>query len=370
MSTEKRERLSIPWAKPDFWGLEETYVLRALRSTWISGGEFVDRLEREIAAMMGVKHALTASNGTTAIHLAFLALGLQPGDEIIVPGFAFLAAANIALHMHVKPVFADVDPSTWCVDADGIERCVTPRTRLIVAVHTYGNVCPMDRILALADHLGVTTLEDAAESFASRYKGRFAGSMARFGSLSFQATKTITTGEGGMVLTDDHDAYNAMTLFRNHGMAQRRYWHEVPGHNFRLTNLQAAIGCAQLESLSQITAARKRVHRSYERRLASVSGVRPQTFHPDVDPVLWAMAIELDPSAYPQGRDGVSATMAEAGIETRPGFYAASMIPIYDSGPLPIAERLSRNVVSLPTYPTLADEEVNRICDELDALRR
>jgi perosamine synthetase len=365
-----RDAPHIPWAKPDFWGTEETYVLRALRSTWISGGEFVERLERDIAAMIGVKYALTTSNGTTAIHLAYLGLGLQPGDEVVVPGFGFLAAANIAMHMHVKPVFADVDPSTWCVTAESISRCLTSRTRLIVAVHTYGNVCAMDEILAIGRRAGVPVLEDAAESFASRYKGRYAGSIAPFGSFSFQATKTITTGEGGMVVTDDAIAYKSMVLFRNHGMAQRRYWHEVAGHNFRLTNVQAAIGCAQLEHLDRIAAERKRVHRSYQTRLRAMSGVCGQQFHGDVEPVLWAMAIELDPAAYPQGRDHVSAEMARAGIETRPGFYAASAIPLYDCGPLPVAERLSRSVVSLPTYPTLGDDQINRICDALDALRR
>ena len=153
-------------------------------------------------------------------------------------------------------------------------------------------------------------------------------------------------------------------------MARRRYWHEVAGHNFRLTNLQAAIGCAQLENLPRIAAERKRVHRSYETRLRSTSGVRAQHFDAEIDPVLWAMAIQLDPAAYPQGRDHVSMAMADAGIETRPGFYAASTIPLYDCAPLPVAEHLSQNVISLPTYPTLADDQINRICDELAALRR
>jgi perosamine synthetase len=370
MTKSTKSKTTIPWAQPALWGNEETYTLEALRSTWISGGGFVDRLEKEVAALAGVRFALTASNGTTAIHMAYLGLGLQPGDEVIVPGFAFLAAANIALHMQLRPVFADVDPRSWCLTAKNIEPCLSQRTRLIVPVHSYGNVCAMDPILELAQAKGVSVLEDAAESFASRYKGRLAGATAPMGSLSFQATKTITTGEGGMVLTNDEAIYQRMALYRSHGMLKRRYWHELPGHNFRLTNLQAAIGCAQLEGLDRIIAERKRIHATYQTCLASIAGVTPQFFAPEVEPVLWAMAVQLDPRAYPQGRDEVSTQMAVAGIETRPGFYAASTMPLYSSPALPVAEQLSRSIVSLPTFPTLRDEQIQYICSQLRDLRR
>ena len=360
----------IPWAHPAFWGNEEPFLLQAFRSTWISGGEFVDRFEREVAALVGTKFAITASNGTTAIHMAYLGLDLQPGDEIIVPGFGFLAAANVAIHMHLRPVFADVDPHTWCLSADSVERLITAKTRLIVPVHTYGNVCAMDAILDVGRRTGVAVMEDAAESFASQYKGRYSGAIAPIGTLSFQATKTVTTGEGGMVLTNDDAIHQTMVLYRNHGMSKRRYWHELAGHNFRLTNLQAAIGCAQLEALDRIATERRRVHASYRAGLQNVAGVTLQAFSADVDPVLWAMAVELDPEAFPQGRDELSAQMAGAGIETRPGFYAASVIPLYECPPLPVAEKLSANVVSLPTYPTLDDDQIDRICRQLRDLRR
>jgi perosamine synthetase len=361
---------SIPWAQPDFWGSEERYVLEALRSTWISGGEFVERLEVQIAAMIGVEFALTASSGTTAIHLAYLGLNLEPGDEVIVPGFGFQAAANIALHMHAKPIFADVDPNTWCITAEEIERLLSPRTRAVVPVHTYGNVCSMDEILAVATAAGVIVVEDAAESFASRYKDRYAGGIAPLGCLSFQATKTITTGEGGMVLTNSEDLYRRMALYRSHGMLKRRYWHEVPGHNFRLTNVQAAIGCAQLEQIDRIIAERRRVHRSYQTRLADVPGIRLQQYPDNVDAILWAMAVEIEDDAYPQGRDRLAEQMTEVGIETRPGFYAASILPLYDCPALPISERLSAHVISLPTFPTLSDDQIDSICGHLAALRR
>lgn len=361
----------IPWAQPDFWGLEEQYLVDALRSTWISGGAFVDRFEREVAAVAGLPHAVSASNGTTAIHLAYLGLGLQPGDEVIVPGFCYLAAANIALQMHLRPVFAEVDSNTFCVTAEAIERVLTRRTRLVVAVHTYGNVCDMDEIMSVACDRGVPVLEDAAESFASRYKGRQGGATAGLGTYSFQATKTVTTGEGGMVITNDATLAQKMALYRSHGVSVRRYWHELPGHNFRLTNLQAALGCAQLARLDSIIRERKRVHRTYTEELKDVGGLRLQSFHSDVDPVLWAIALELDPAAYPQGRDAVIEQLAEQGVETRNGFYAASQLPIYpDCGPLPVCERLAENVISLPTFPSLDEQQIHYVSSSLSALRK
>lgn len=365
------EKLRIPWAKPDLWGNEEKYLSAALNSTWISGGEFVDRLENEFAAMCRVPHAVAVCNGTAALHLAYLAGQLRPGDEVVMPGFAFLGAANVALHMGARPVFAEVDPQTWCVTAEAIERCLTPKTRIVVPVHTYGNVCAMDDILAVARERGVTVIEDAAESFPSRYRGNLAGTLGDLGTFSFQATKTITTGEGGMVVTRDARAREVMSLYRSHGLLRKRhYWHELPGHNFRLTNLQAALGCAQLEKLDVITRERQRVYLSYRERLARTAGVVLQRFSADVEPIVWALALRLDAAAFPQGRDAVMAQMQDAGIETRPGFCAPSWMEFYHCPPLPVCEDLSRQVISLPTFPSLTDEQIDSICDRLERLRR
>jgi len=362
----------IPWARPDYWGNEKSYVLAALASTWISGGEFVDRLEKDFANFNDVPYALSASNGTTALHMAYLALNLQPGDEVVVPGFAFLAAANLALHMKVKPVFAEVDPATWCLRAADVEKCLSRRTRAIVPVHTYGNVCDMDEIIALANSHHIPVVEDSAEAFASRYKHRMAGSMGLLGSFSFQATKTITTGEGGMVVTRNQGLLARMALYRNHGMLRKRhYWHELAGHNFRLTNLQAAIGCAQLERIDEIIRERQRVHAQYQMILKDTPGVTLQRFLPEVQPVLWAMAVKLDPLAYPQGRDVVLEQMKQVQIESRPGFVSPSFMKhLYACPELPVCEDLSRQVISLPSYPTIRDDQVQRICAELMRLRK
>lgn len=359
----------IPWAKPDYWGQEEAYVLDALRSTWISGGTYVDRLEREFAAFVGHGRAFAVSNGTTALHLAYLAMGLRPGDEVIVPGFGFMAAANVALHMGAKPVFAEVDLATWCLDPDHVQRQITERTRAIVAVDTYGNICAMPELREIAQQHDVVLIEDAAEALGSRYDGRAAGTLGDLNVFSFQATKTITTGEGGMVVTENEDYYEPLQLYRSHGMSRLRYFHEVAGHNFRLTNLQAALGCAQLAEIDRIIEQRRRVHALYRARLDGIEGVQPQLFRQRVDPVLWSMAVWLDPAVFKQGRDAAMQRFAACGIETRPGFYAASMIPLYGEQCLPNCESVSQNVISLPTYPTLTAEQIDRICSCLAALR-
>ncbi len=352
-------RKHIPWAEPRYWGNEERYVIEALRSTWISGGPYVERLESALAGFCQSPHAVATSNGTTAIHAAFLALGVQPGDEVVVPAFAFMAAANVALHMGAKPVFADVDADTWCVSADTIARCLTPRTRGVVPVHTYGNVCDMAPILQLADGRGLWVLEDAAEALGSTYRGRQAGTIAPIGSYSFHATKTITTGEGGAVVTRDDALAERMRLYRSHGVKSRRYWHDVAGHNFRLTNLQAAIGCAQLECIEPIIRARERVHRSYLGAFADLPGVAVQRMTAGVEPLVWAIAVRLDERVYPQGRDALMAQLAEAGIETRPGFHAAAeMTHLYDAPDTPVATMLARQTISLPSSPTVSDEEI------------
>lgn len=361
----------IPWARPVFWGDEQRRVIEALDSTWISGGPFVDQLEQRFSALSGGAHALAVSNGTTAIHLAYLALGIRPDDEIVVPGFGFLAAANVALHMSARPVFCEVDPQTWCMRAEDIAPVLTAKTRAIIVVHTYGNVCDMGPILALANDRGIPVIEDAAEAFPSRYRGQLAGALGTIGTYSFQATKTITTGEGGMVVTRDDALYERMALYRSHGLRRRKhYWHEVPGLNFRLTNMQAALGCAQMEKLSTIVAERHRVYTAYRDRLAGMPGVTLQTFRPDVEAVVWAIAVRLDPAAFPQGRDAVLTQMLEAGIELRPGFYSPGQLEYFDAPPLETCDALAASVVSLPSYPTLTGPEIGRICAQLAKLGR
>lgn len=359
---------SIPWAKPSLEGREEEYVLEALRSTWISGGPFVERLEKDTAVYLGCKHALAVANGTAALHLTYLALGLEAGDEIVLPGFGFMAAANIALQLKARPVFCDVDPDTWCMRAGDVAAVLTRKTRAVVAVHSYGNVCEMNHLLALGHERGIPIIEDAAEAFGSRISGRQAGSLGKINTFSFHATKTIATGEGGLVTTDDDALAETMRLYRSHGLRrQRHYWHEVPGHNFRLTNLQAALGCAQLENIERLIAERQRVFAYYQHRLRPLPGIALQQFTDGCEPLVWTVAVRLSEDIYPQGRDAVIAAMASEGIETRPGFQAPAEMSYFEPTSLPVSEMLGAWVLSLPTYPSLAGHEIERICDRLTA---
>lgn len=361
----------IPWASTSYWGNEEAYVLDALKSTWISGGSYVDKLEKEFANFCDTPYAITSSNGTTAIQLAYIALDIKPNDEIIVPGFGFMAVANVALNMGAKPVFCDVDLDTWCMSPQSLASCITPNTKAIVPVHTYGNICDMDAILEVASHYNLPVIEDAAEAIGSKYKGKMSGTMGVLGTYSFHATKTITTGEGGAIVTNDKALSDKMKLYRSHGMSSRRYWHDVAGHNFRLTNMQAALGCGQLEQIEKIGTERARVYHRYVVHLGKIAGVTMQTFNTDVDPLVWAIAIRIDPEAFPQGRDTLIQQLLALNIETRPGFYSADFMPhIYGQTNVPVSKTLSEHIISLPSSPSVTDGEIEYICSSLASLVR
>jgi perosamine synthetase len=361
-----KKNISIPWAKPDFWGNERKYVNESLDSTWISSGPFIDRFEKKFSELTKSKFALAVSNGTTAIHLAFLALSLKPGDEVIVPGFGYLAAANIALQMSIVPVFCEVDKQTWCMRTEDIRTCLTPRTRAIIVVHTYGNVCDMETIITLADEHSIPVIEDTAEAFPSKYKGELAGSFGTIGTFSFQATKTITTGEGGMVITKDPILFESMQLYRSHGMRRiKHYWHELPGHNFRLTNMQAALGCAQLEQLDRIVSERKRVYLLYRKYLMKIPGILMQEFSDSVDPIVWAIAVRFDPKIFSQSRDFILKQLLDIGIECRPGFYSASQLKYTNTAPLKVCDLLASSIISLPSFPSLSNDQIKYICSAL-----
>jgi perosamine synthetase len=361
----------IPWAKPNFWGCEKKYVNDALNSLWISSGKYIEELENGFSNLLNKKFVLATSNGTTSLHLIYLGLDLRKGDEIIVPGFAFLAASNIAMQLGLIPVFAEVDKDTWCVTAEEIQKKISKKTKAIVPIHTYGNVCEMNRITKLAAENNIVVIEDCAESLFSKFKNNYCGSFGDVNSFSFQATKTITTGEGGMVVTDNEQLYKKMTLYRSHGLTVRgRYWHEVPGNNFRLTNLQAAMGFAQFEKRALIIIERRRVFDLYKKYLGKISGITLQKFSDEVEPVVWAVAIMLDDKAFPQGRDNVILQLKEKKIETRPGFVASSLLKIYSKHSLEVCEYVSNHVLSLPTFPMLTEEQIIYICETLQFLKK
>lgn len=361
----------IPWAKPHLGDKEREYLLRALDSTWISGGEFVDKFESDFAGLIGKKYAVATSNGTTALHLAVLAAGVGPGDEVIVPAFTFVAAANVAIQARARPVYVSIDPETWCIDVNEVKRNITSRTKAIIPVHIYGNVCEMDALAKIARENDICLIEDAAEAVFSKYRGRFTGSFGGLNCFSFQATKTITMGEGGAVLTDDEDLNQCMRILRSHGMLPgKNYWHTEIGYNYRLTNLQAAIGCAQLENRDWIISEKKRIYQRYYANLSNIPGIYLQRITDGVEPVIWAVALRIDPAYFQGSRDFLMAELMKRNIETRPGFYPFSIMPLYHAEPIPLFEAIAANIISLPSYITLSNETIDYICGQLRSLMK
>lgn len=363
---------TIPWAKPEFAGKEQAYLLDALQSSWISGGKYVDRFETEFARACGCRFGVATSSGTTALHVALVALGMRPGDEVIVPTFTFVAPVNVVIHAGAKPILVDCDRDTWCLDPSEVERAITPRTKAIIPVHVYGHPCGMDAISGIASRHHLLVIEDAAEAHGSRCHGQVVGSFGIAGCFSFHAAKTLTMGEGGIVVTNDEALAQRLRILRDHGMRKdRRYWHDHVGYNYRLTNFQAALGCAQLERFDAIIARRRHIAQQYRQRLERIPGLRCQHEAPWADRVLWTQAILIDPSRFGMDRDGVMAALSERGIETRPAFYPVHTMPIYGvTGRFPMAEEVGRHGLTLPTYTSLSDVEIALITDTIAQLQR
>lgn len=355
-------------AAPDLTGNELKYVTECVQSTWISSqGKYLAEFESRVADFVQARHAIATCNGTVALHLAMAALGVGPGDEVIVPSLTYVATANAAVYCGAKPVFCDVDPVTWCIDAASAARMITPQTRGILPVHLFGHACDMQPLWDLANDWGLWILEDNAEALGAQYMGRPTGSLATAATFSFFGNKTITTGEGGMVTTDDPELASKLRLLRGQGMdPNRRYWHPVVGFNFRMTNLAAAIGCAQIERVEQLLADRRQLAGWYDDRLRGVSNLTLPTTASGVTHSWWMYSVLVDEVSR---RDRLMRDLASRDIETRPVFYPVHQFPMYrnaktDNG-CPVACDISYRGVSLPTATYLCERDVDYICNEV-----
>ena len=364
-------RALIPFSKPDIGLSEKKLMSAALDSTWISGGNYISDFEGELSKFLGTPNVLVVNNGTSAIHLAFLAIGIKPGDEVILPGFGYMAAANVLIQLGGIPRFADVEFNSFCLDPASVSLLIGPRTRAIVAIHSYGNVCDLEKLMSLSESNGIFLIEDAAESFGSLYRGRASGTIGHIGTFSFHATKTITTGEGGCVVTARSDLHESMGILRSHGVNPvKKYFHEVPGHNFRLTNIQAALGLAQIGRIEEFGKKRKKIFAKYYSTLISETGLSLQQYNEEVDSLPWAFALRLQHNNFKTSRDQVIEKLLAEGIEARNGFYAASELPYLDSlDPIPNSLVLSKEVLVLPIYPAMTEDDVLHICSKLIELR-
>jgi len=361
----------IPVSEPSLTGNEAAYVLDCLHTNWISSkGAYIAKFETAFAEYTGAENAIAVSNGTTALQLALAALGIGPGDEVIVPNLTFAASASTVIHAGATPVLVDVDRGDWNLDISLAEQAVTPRTRAIMPVHLYGMPMDMTAINALARRHGLFVVEDAAEAIGSYHDGRHAGALGDAGCFSFFGNKTITTGEGGMVLFADPEIAARARILRDHGMdPERRYWHQEVGFNFRLTNLQAAIGVAQMEKVDTIMARKHEISALYRKLLQGVDGIELPPLAENGVNSHWAFTIIIDQDVAGISRDELMKKLNLAGIETRPAFCPLDEMPAFRAyageTALPVSAEISRNGLSLPSSTSLTDEAIKHVVTSL-----
>lgn len=356
----------IPVSEPTLLGNEEKYVLDCLRSNWISSlGKYTQNFEKAFASFCGVKHAIAVVNGTAALHVALLALGVGKGDEIIVPTLTYVATANAVTYCGARPVFADCKFDTWNIDISQIESLITQRTKGIIAVHLFGHPVDMDPLLEIAKKHRLFVLEDAAEAHGAVYKGRKVGTMGDAATFSFYGNKIITTGEGGMVTTNSDVLAEQIRLLKGQGVdPQRQYWHPVIGYNYRMTNIQAAIGLAQLEQVEELIERHRCNARLYSELLKGLPSVVLPVEKEWASHVYWAYGILL--KNFYQSRNQVMECLAKRRIETRPFFYPVHLMPPYHRKvSLPVAETISVQGIILPSSANLSNGSIHKVCQEL-----
>ena len=359
--------LRIPIYQPDLGGKEKAYVNQCLDSTWISSkGEFIERFQAGFASYIGAPHALAASNGTVALHLALATLGLGAGDEVIVPSLTYFAPVNAIRYVGATPVFADAAPVTWQVSVADVAARITPRTRAIIAVHLYGQACDMLALAALANAHGLLLIEDCAEALGTRIGGRHVGSFGDIATFSFFGNKTITTGEGGMVVARGAAHQKLALKLRGQGLADdREYWHDVVGFNFRMTNICAAIGLAQLERADEFLAQKRALAEAYARQLQGL----PLELHAEVAGTthsFWMCSLLTE---QPSQRDPLRRALRDHGIETRPVFHPVHTMPMYAQGQagLAVSVDLGARGINLPSWPGLGEAGVQTVCTAIRA---
>ena len=355
-----------PVYQPSLTGNEKKYVNECLDTTLISSkGKFVSEFEKHFSNYIGVKNGTGVCNGTVAIHLALVALGLGEGDEVIVPTFTYIASANPILQVGAKPIFVDSKRDSWQVDPEDIKSKITPKTKALMIVHLYGHPCDMDAIMKIAKEHNLFVIEDCAEAIGSEYKGKKVGSFGDVSCFSFFGNKTITCGEGGMVLTNSDYLYGRLVHFKGQGLAKyREYWHDTMGYNYRMTNIQAAIGLAQFEQIDKFIEKKQKLAQWYKTKLKNL----PIKFHDAIGNVkhtYWMCSILV---ASEEEREALRNYLKEQGIETRPTFYPIHTMPIYAQKyeRHEVAEDIALRGINLPSYPALEEKDIDYICDKIE----
>jgi len=359
----------IPVSEPLLDGNALSYVEEAVRTGWISSeGRFIAEFERRWADYCGIAHGVAVCNGTVALEVALAALALPPGSEVILPSFTIISCVAAVLRTGCRPVLVDCEPDTWCLDVAEVGRKITDKTRAVMPVHIYGHMADMDPLNELARKFGLAIVEDAAEAHGAEYHGRRAGGIGTMGCFSFYANKIVTTGEGGMVVTDDADLAERARSLRNLCFRPgQRFLHTELGYNFRMTNLQAAIGLAQVERIEDHLARKRRMAALYGERLRGLPGLRLPAERPGVKNVYWMYGIVLD-DAVPFDAAALAARLKENGVDSRPFFLGMHEQPVLRDRGLfagesyPVTERLARRGLYLPSGLGLGEAEIDQVC--------
>jgi len=360
----------IHYTKPSITDLEIGYAADAVAHGWGERCyEWIGRFERLFREHLGVGHAIATSSCTGALHMGLAGLDVGPGDEVILADINWIASAAPVVHLGATPVLVDVLPDTWCIDPARAEAAIGPRTKAIIAVHLYGNLCDMDALLDLGRRRGIPVVEDAAEAIGSAWRGRKAGSLGAFGAFSFHGTKTITTGEGGMFVTDDDDLHERVLTLSNHGRARgqtRQFWPDTVGFKYKMSNVQAAIGCGQVERVEELVAAKRRIFAAYRERLAGLP-LRMNPEPPHAESGFWMPTVVID-EGVPFDRDRLLADFQAADIDGRVFFWPLSGLDVparLGPGGAPVAAAIHRRAVNLPSYHDLDEAGIDRVCHVL-----
>jgi perosamine synthetase len=358
----------IYYTKPSITELEVKYASDAAEHGWGERCyEYINRFEEAFKKHLGVKYAIATSSCTGALHMGMAALGIGPGDEVILADTNWIATAAPIVHLGATPVFIDILPDSWCIDPALVEAAITPKTKAIIAVHLYGNLCDINRLLAIGEKHGLPVIEDAAEAIGSVYYGKRAGSMGKFGTFSFHGTKTITTGEGGIFVTNDAELYETVLTLSNHGRARsqsKQFWPDMVGFKYKMSNIQAAIGCAQMERINEIIEKKRRIFKLYKKELGNLP------IFMNVEPAgtkngYWMPTMVVHDKAV-FDREVLLSAFKEDDIDGRVFFWPLSKLPMFDSNTKNrVSYNLSLRGINFPSYHDLLETEIKRIINHV-----
>lgn len=365
----------IPVAGPWITQKEIDYVTDAVTNAWYANaGVYHERFERAFAEYVGLPFAMALPSCTSAIHLSLLSLGVGPGDEVIVPDITWIASAAPVTYVGAVPVFADIDPKTWCLSAESFEACITPKTKAVIPVDLYGNMPDCDAIREVAQRKHVALIEDAAESIGSEYKSRKAGSFGETGVFSFHGSKTLTTGEGGMLVTAREGLYRRAQFLRDHGRkpGDKAFFNTEIAYKYKMSSLQAALGLAQLERIEELIAQKRQIFAWYEERLRDLEGITLNYEAPGVKNTYWMITAVLN-EGLGVGKERLQAEMSARNIDCRPFFYPLSSLPAYNTTEKArkarqrnrVSYQISPWAINLPSALSMSREKVNFVCESL-----